>query len=94
MIMIPLALDGAISSLHVLHETQWLLFFAETLVQSHRWHCHKAAKAEANLSILGILWRIRGGGSRSALAVSMRKNLEEKTIPVPFSRAYMQGPWY
>jgi hypothetical protein len=29
-----------------------LLFFAESLVQSHRWHCHKAARAEADLSVL------------------------------------------
>ncbi len=28
-------------------------FFAELLVRSHRWHCHKAARVEADLSKLG-----------------------------------------
>ena len=96
-IVMPAALDGAIPSLHALHEEQRLLFFAELLVRLHRWHCHEAARAETNLSVLGILQRIRNGGSGwSALAVSTaRRNIwEEKTIPVPFSRAYMRGPWY
>jgi hypothetical protein len=39
------------------------LFFAELLSLPQHWHCHEAARAEANLSVLGILPRIRIGGS-------------------------------
>jgi hypothetical protein len=59
----PAALNEAIPSLHALHKPQRLLFFAELLVQSNCWHCHKVARAEADLSVLGILQRIRSGGS-------------------------------
>jgi hypothetical protein len=46
------------------------------LVRLHRWHCHEAARAEADLSeLVDILRRIRSGGSRSALAVSTEENL-------------------
>ena len=55
----PVALDGAIPSLQAQHEKQRLLFFAESLIQSHRWHCHEAARAEADLSILDIPPTIR-----------------------------------
>jgi hypothetical protein len=74
----PAALDGAIPSLQARHEKQHLLFFAELLVWSHRWHCHEAVRAEADLSVLGILQRIRSGGSRSALAVSTEENLKRE----------------
>ena len=84
MIVMPAALNGAIPSLHALHETQCLLFFAESLVRLQRWHCHEAARVEANLSELDILRRIRSGGSRSALAVSTEENLgrEDNTSSV------------
>jgi hypothetical protein len=62
----PAALDGAIPSLQARHEKQRLLFFAESLIQSHCWHCHKAARAEADLSVLSILPRIGSGGSVTA----------------------------
>ncbi len=78
MIVMPAALNGAIPSLHALHETQCLLFFAESLVRLQRWHCHEAARVEANLSELDILRRIRSGGSSSALAVSTEENLGRK----------------
>jgi hypothetical protein len=65
-IVMPAALDGAIPSLQALHKEQ-RLFFAESLVRSHCWHCHKAARADDNLSEIDILRRIRSGGSRSAL---------------------------
>jgi hypothetical protein len=83
-IVMPTALSGAIPSLHALHEKQRLLFFAELLVRSHRWHCHEATRAEADLSVLDILQRIRSGGSRSALAVSTEENLgrEDSTSSV------------
>ena len=55
----PAALDGAIPSLQARHEKQRLFFFAESLIQSHRWHCHEAARAEADLSILDIPPTIR-----------------------------------
>jgi hypothetical protein len=74
-IVMPAALNGAIPSLHALHEEQCLLFFAEWLVWLHRWHCHKAARAKADLSVLDILRRIRSGGSRSAFAVSKEEKL-------------------
>ena len=77
-IVMPAALDGAIPSLHALHEEQRLLFFAESLVRSHRWHCHEAARAEDDLSELDILRRIRSGGSRSAFAVSTEENLRRE----------------
>jgi hypothetical protein len=57
------ALHGAIPSLQAQHEKQCLLFFAESLIQSHHWHCHKAARAEANLNVLSIPPRIGSGGS-------------------------------
>ena len=69
----PAALDEAIPSLQARHEKQGLLFFAELLVRSHCWNCQKAVRVEAD--VLGILWRIRSGGSRSTLAVSTEENL-------------------
>ena len=83
-IVMPVALSGAFPPLHALHEKQRLLFFAELLVPSHRLHCHESARAEADLSVLDILWRIRSGGSRSALAVSTEENLgrEDNTSSV------------
>jgi hypothetical protein len=54
MTAMPVALNGAIPSLQAQHEKQRLLFFEELLIQLHRWHCHKAARAEADLSILDI----------------------------------------
>ncbi len=79
----PAALDGAIPSLYTLHEEQRLLFFTDLLVRSHRWHCHEAARAEADLSELDILRRIRNGGS-STFAVSTEENLgrEDNTSSV------------
>ncbi len=59
----PAALNGAILSLQARHEKQRLLFFVELLIQLHSWHCHKAARAEADLSVLSIPPRIRSGGS-------------------------------
>jgi hypothetical protein len=59
----PAALNGAILSLQARHEKQHLLFFAESLIQLDRWHCHKAARADANLSVLSVLPRIGSGGS-------------------------------
>ena len=61
-IVMPAAFDGAIPSLHALHEEQRLLFFAESLVRSHRWHCHEATRADDDLIELDILRRIRSGG--------------------------------
>jgi hypothetical protein len=51
--VMPAALNVAIPTLQALHEEQRLLFFAELLMRSHRWHCHEAATAEADLSELG-----------------------------------------
>ncbi len=59
-IVMPAALDGAIPSLHALHKMQRLLFFVESLVRLHRWHCHEAARAEA--IELDTLRKIRSGG--------------------------------
>jgi hypothetical protein len=53
------ALNGAILSLQARHEKQRLLFFAELLIQLHHWHCHEAARAEVDLSILDIPPTIR-----------------------------------
>jgi hypothetical protein len=64
----PAALDGAFPSLQARHEKQHLLFFAVLLVQPHRWHCHEAARAEADLSVLGIPRRIVG--SRAEIRLS------------------------
>ncbi len=72
-IVMPTALNGAIPSFHALHEEQRLLFFAESLVRSHRWHCHEAARAEADLSELDILRRIRSGGSGALSRCPWRK---------------------
>ena len=66
-IVMPAALDGAIPSLEAWHKEKHLLFSVEWLVQLHRWHCHKAARVEANLSVLGILQRIRSGESNEVL---------------------------
>jgi hypothetical protein len=88
------ALNGAIPSLHALHEEQRLLFFVELLVRQHRWHCHEAARA-ANLSVLDILRKIRSGGwIQERFGGVHGGKFEEKTIPVPFSRVYMPSPWY
>ncbi len=76
-IVMPAALDGAIPTLQALQEAQRLLFFAESLVRLHRWHCHKTAMAEADLSELDILQRIRSGGSFGG-AVSREENLGRK----------------
>ena len=65
-IVMPAALSGAIPFLHALHKKQRLLFFAESLVSSHRWHCHEAMMVEADLGVLDILQRIRSGGSVAA----------------------------
>ena len=59
----PAALSGAIPSLQAWHKKQRLLFFAESLIQSHCWHCHEAARAEADLNVLSIPPRIGSGGS-------------------------------
>jgi len=72
-IVMPAALNGAIPFFHALHEEQCLLFFAELVVRSHRWHCHEAARAEANLSELDILQRIRSGGSEALSRCPRRK---------------------
>jgi hypothetical protein len=55
----PAALNRAIPSLQAWREKQSLLFFVELLIQLHRWHCHEAARAEADLSILDITPTIR-----------------------------------
>ena len=73
-IVMPAALNRAIPSFHALHEEQRLLFFAESLVQSHRWHCHEAARAEADLRELDILRRIRIGGSGALSRCPWRKS--------------------
>jgi hypothetical protein len=59
-------------SLQARHEKHDLLFFTESLLLLQCWHCHEAARAEANLSILGIPPRIGSGG--------WRKIWEEKTV--------------
>ncbi len=58
----PAALDGAIPPLQARHEKQRLVFFVESLIQSHRWTYHKAARVEANLSVLSIPPNIGSGG--------------------------------
>jgi hypothetical protein len=82
--MMPAALNGAIPSLHALYKKQRLLFFAKLLVRLHHWHCLEAVRAEADLSVLSILRRIRNGGPRSTLAVSREENLgrEDNTSSV------------
>jgi hypothetical protein len=94
----PAALDEAIPSFHAWHEKQRLLFFAESLMLLHRWHCHKAAREEADLNVLGISPRIGSGGSKGVEAAlwrcPWRKIWEEKTVPVSISRAYMHCIWY
>jgi hypothetical protein len=50
----PCMLDGAIPPLYARHEKQHLLFFAEVLIWLQRWHFHSAARAVADLSVLGI----------------------------------------
>ena len=71
---------------------QRLLFSAVLLVQPHRWHCHEAARAEADLSVLGIPRRINCRKSRrdpmeswveSALACPRRTIWEKRTVPAP-----------
>ena len=82
-IAILAALSGAILSLQAWHEKQRLLFFAELLLQSQRWHCHKAARAEADIIVLGILLRIGWGGSDRAKArkrCPRRKVWEESKV--------------
>jgi hypothetical protein len=59
----PAALGRAIPSLQAQHKKQRLLFFVEMIIQLHHWHCHEAARAEANLSVLSILPRIGSSGS-------------------------------
>jgi hypothetical protein len=45
----------SIPSLQARHEKQRLLFFVEFLKQLHCWHCHKAARAEANwVALCGV----------------------------------------
>jgi hypothetical protein len=61
-------LNGAIPSLQARHKRQPLLFFTELLIQLYRWHCHKAARAEANLSVLGIPPGIGSGRSSGVKA--------------------------
>jgi len=63
------ALNGAFPSLQARHEKQRLLFFVVVLVQPHRWHCHEAARTEADLSVLGIPQRIVVG-SRAEIRLS------------------------
>jgi hypothetical protein len=94
----PAALSGAIPSLQARHKKQHLIFFAELLIQLHRWHCHEATRAEADLSILSIPPRIGSGKSdgvsRRQFAVSTKENLGREDSTIPISRAYMCGPWY
>ena len=78
-IVMPAALNGAILSFHALHEEQRLLFFAESLVRSHSWHCHEAARAEADLCELDILRRIRSGGS-GALSKILRRSRNTSSV--------------
>jgi hypothetical protein len=59
----PAAISGAIPSLQAWCKKQRLLFFVESLIQLHRWHCHEAARAEADLIVLSIPPRIGSGGS-------------------------------
>jgi hypothetical protein len=68
-IAIPVALSGAISSLQARHKKQHLLFFTELLLLPQCWHCHIAARAKADLSILGIPPRIGSGGSNGVKVV-------------------------
>ena len=49
------ALSKTLPSLHAWHKKQHLLFFAESSLWLQRWHCHKAARAVADLSTPGIL---------------------------------------
>jgi hypothetical protein len=72
----PTELSGSIPSLQAQHKKH-LLFFVELLVQLQGWHCRKAARAEANLSILGILPRIRSGGSNGVKAALWRCQLKK-----------------
>jgi hypothetical protein len=67
-IVMPAALGGAILTLQALHEEQRLLFFAESLVRLHRWHCQEAATAKLGRHSAenqkwkwGILWWCHGG---------------------------------
>jgi hypothetical protein len=77
----PAALDGAIPSLQARHKKQRLLFFAERLIQLYRWHCHKAARAEADLSVLSIPPRIGSGGSVTAkIGFSVDLDLHKKYV--------------
>ena len=61
-IVMPAALNGAIPSFHPLNEEQHLLFFVESSVRWHRWHCHEAARAEDDLSELDIMRRKKKWG--------------------------------
>ncbi len=61
-IVMPAALNGAISSFYPLNEEQRVLFFAEPLVRLHRWHCHEAARVEDDLSELDIMRRKKKWG--------------------------------
>ncbi len=68
---------GTRRSYQARHEKQRLLFFVESSIQSHRWHCHEAARAEADLSVLSIPPRIGSGGSDGG---PQRKIWEEKSV--------------
>ena len=59
-------------------------------IQSHHWHCHKAEKVEANLSVLCILPQWISDGVEVVLWWCLwRKFWEEKIAPVLISRAYI-----
>jgi hypothetical protein len=91
------ALNGAIPSLQARHKRQRLLIFAELLIQLHCWHCHEAARAEADLSVLSIPPRIGSGGSdgvEAALCGVHRGKFGKRRQYYSISRAYMRGPCY
>ncbi len=94
-IAMPGALSGAIPSLQAQHKEQHPLFFVKLLSLPQCWHCHEAARAEANLwcsrhsppntcSLTNSVTPLGG-----ALRCPWRKIWEERTVPVPIRRAYM-----
>ncbi len=92
----PAALDGAVPSLQARHEKQRLLFFAESLIQLHRWHCHKprGRRLISAFSTFPPQYALSHTNSvaplGSALRCPWRKIWEERTVSVLISRAYMR----
>ena len=70
------------------------------VVQPHRWHCHEAARAEADLSVLGILRRIKvarrsdGVKGRERFGMSTEEDLGNEASTSSDRRAYMRSIRY